>query len=120
MLPEIVRIGMANAHITCVTPQRLEYLNEAGEECFVDLEECFSRYAQLHKINRDDVDLLTSEEGAEILISRYVADRGFLDNPPWIEFKNKRRTRFQFASSNEALGVKLKLMRVRWRTFDAN
>jgi hypothetical protein len=39
-VPEIVRIGVANAQIKCVTPQRAEYLDEAGQECFVDFEEC--------------------------------------------------------------------------------
>jgi hypothetical protein len=40
MVPEIVRIGVSNARITCVTPQRVEYVDEAGQECFVDLDEC--------------------------------------------------------------------------------
>jgi hypothetical protein len=33
MVPEIVRIGIANARIKCVTPQRVEYRDEAGQEC---------------------------------------------------------------------------------------
>jgi len=36
-VPEIVRIGVANARIKCVTPQRVEYRDEAGRECFVEL-----------------------------------------------------------------------------------
>jgi hypothetical protein len=40
MVPEIVRIGVANSRIKCVTPQRVEYLDEAGQECFVDLDKC--------------------------------------------------------------------------------
>jgi hypothetical protein len=39
MVPEIVRIGVANAQIKCVTPHRVEYFDEAGQECFIDLEE---------------------------------------------------------------------------------
>ena len=46
MVPEIVRIGVANARITCVTSERVEYLDEAGQECFVDLEECNRNYVQ--------------------------------------------------------------------------
>jgi hypothetical protein len=42
MAPEIVRISVGNARIKCVTPQRVEYFDEAGQECFVDLEECAS------------------------------------------------------------------------------
>lgn len=42
IVPEIVRIGVANARIKCVTRQRVEYFDEAGQECFVDLKECAS------------------------------------------------------------------------------
>ena len=102
IVPEIVRIGVANARIKSATRQRVEYLDEAGQECFVDLEECNRNYVQL---------------GSE---TRYVGDRGLMLDPPWIEFTNKRRTRFEFGSSNEARTLKLQLMKVRWLTFDAN
>jgi hypothetical protein len=101
MVPEIVRIGVANARIKCVTRQRVEYLDEAGQECFVDLEECNRNY--LHLGGR----------------TRYVGDRALSCDPPWIEFRNNRRTRFEFESSNEAFRFKLQLMKVRWLTFDA-
>ena len=114
-VPEFVRIGVANACIKCVTPQRVEYFDEAGKECFVDLEECNRNYVQL-----DNEDLLTSEDSAATSSSRYVGMRGLLVDPPWIEFTNKRRTRFEFGSSNEALGLKLQLMKARWRTLDDN
>ena len=115
MVPEIVRICVANARIKCVTPQRVEYFDEAGQECSVDLEECNRNYVQL-----DNEDLLTSEDSAATSSSRYVGMRGLLVDPPWIEFTNKRRTRFEFGSSNEARTLKLQLMKVRWLTFDAN
>ena len=119
-VPEIVRIGVGNARIKCVTSLRVEYFDEAGQECFVDLEECARNWAQSR--NKDDGDLvrLTSEDSAGRRKYRYVADRGFLDDPPWIEFKNKRRTRFEFGSSNEALGLKLQLVKARCRTLDDN
>ena len=115
IVPEIVRIGVANTRIKCVTPQRVEYFDEAGQECSVDLEECNRNYVQL-----DNEDLLTSEDSAATSSSRYVGMRGLLVDPPWIEFTNKRRTRFEFGSSNEARTLKLQLMKVRWLTFDAN
>lgn len=97
---EIVRVGVANASIKGVTPQRLDYLDEAGQERFVDLEECIGSAAS----------------GS----SRCVGRRGLLDDPPWIEFTNNRRTRFEFGSSNEASGLKLEIMKARWRTLDGN
>jgi hypothetical protein len=125
MVPEIVRIGVAKARIKCVTPQRVEYLDEAGLECFVDLEECSRNCIQSDDESEGDFALFTSEdrEGAAAWSSRrirYVGLRGMLDDPPWIEFTNKRRTRFEFGSSNEAVGLKLQLMQARWRTLDDN
>lgn len=38
--PEIVRIGMASADVTSVSQRRVEYLDEAGQERFIDLEQC--------------------------------------------------------------------------------
>jgi hypothetical protein len=69
--PELVRIGVANARIQCVTPQRVEYLDEAGQECFVDLEECARNWVKLHG----------ASPGRKY---PYVAGRGFLEDPPCI------------------------------------
>lgn len=43
---EIVRIGVAGARILNVTLERVTYLDDAGEECFVDLEECVRNRVQ--------------------------------------------------------------------------
>ena len=117
MVTEIVRIGVANARIKCVTRQRVEYLDEAGQECFVDLDECSRNSVQSHIEDEGDSVLLSSED--RDAAARYVALRDLLHDPAWIEFRNKRRTRFEFGSSNEARGLKLQLMRLRWRTDDA-
>ena len=63
VVPEIVRIGVGNARIKCVTRQRVEYLDEAGQECFVDLEECARNWVQSHdEDDEDDFVVLTSED----------------------------------------------------------
>lgn len=118
IVPEIVRIGVGNARIKCVTTQQVEYLDEAGQECLVDLEDSNRNYNQLHNEDEGDFVLLTSEEGTGDLSSRYVGGRELLHYPPWIEFTNKRRTRFEFGSSREARTLKLQLLKVRWRTLD--
>jgi hypothetical protein len=107
MEPEIVGIGVANACIKCVTPQRVEYFDEAGQECFVDIEECARNWVQLHGARR----------GRKY---RYVGGRGLLEDPPWIEFANKRRTRFEFESLNEGYGLIIPLKKVRLLTLDMN
>jgi len=86
MVPEIVRIGVANALIKCVTPQRVEYFDEAGQECFVDLDECAKNWVKLRGAHRHGK-------------YRYVAGRGMIQHPHWVEFTNKRHTRLEFWSS---------------------
>jgi hypothetical protein len=124
-VPEIVRIGIANARIKCVTSHRVEYLDEAGQECFVDLDECDRNWVQLHNASEGDFVLLTSEDrGSAAAWSsrriRYVGLRGMLDDPPWIEFTNKRRTRLEFGSNEEAYALKGQLMKARCLTLDDN
>jgi hypothetical protein len=76
-VPEIVRIGVANACIKCVTPQRVEYLDEVGLGCFVDLKECARNRVQYVESWRED--------GAREWDFRLVAKCGFLDDSPCIE-----------------------------------
>jgi hypothetical protein len=119
--PEIIRIGAGNARIKCVTPQRVEYFDESGQECFVDLEECARNWVQsLTGEDEDDLVLLASENSAARRKPRYVGGRGLLEDPPWIEFANKRRTRFEFESLNEGYGLIIPLKRVRLLTLDMN
>jgi hypothetical protein len=122
MSPEIVRIGVGNARMKCVTRQRLEYIDEAGQECFVDLEECARNWVQsLTEEDEDDFVQLTSEDSdAASRKRRYVGGRGLLEDPPWIEFANKRRTRFEFESLNEGYGLIIPLKKVRLLTLDMN
>lgn len=109
LAPEIVRIGVTNAHIKCVTPQRVDYLDEAGQECFVDLKECARNRVQHVESWRED--------GARKADYRVVAKSGFLDDSPWIEFMNNRRTRFEFGSLEGAQALKSLLAKARWRVF---
>jgi hypothetical protein len=109
MVPEIVEIGVANARIKCVTRQRVEYLDEAGQECFVDLKEC-ARNRVKH------VESWRVEDGAREWDFRLVAKCRFLDDDsPCFEFMNDRRTRFVFGSLEGAKALKSLLAKARWR-----
>jgi hypothetical protein len=114
MVSEIVRIGVTNARIKCVTPQRVEYRDEAGQECFVDLDKCLRIPVQIYYENEGDLVLWTSD-GSD---SRCVARRSSLDHSPeWVEFTNKRRTRFEFRSYKEACNTLLQpLRKAGWST----
>ena len=119
IVPEIVRIGMANARIKSIT-DRVYYLDEAGQGCFVDLKECARNWVQLH--NKDDAELvrLTSQGFFDHFYSSFVGRRGLLDDPPWVEFTNKRRTRFEFGSDKKARTLLRRLRAYGWRTCDVN
>jgi hypothetical protein len=107
MVPEIVRIGVANARITCVTPQRVEYFDEAGQQCFVDLKECARNRVQ-------DVQSWRVEDGARERDFRTVAKCSFQDDSLYFEFMNDRHTRFEFGSLEGAQELKSRLVKARW------
>ncbi len=118
ILPEIVRIGVGNARIKCVTRQRVEYFDEAEQECFVDLDECARTWVE--ECGDDFVEWRSEDNDAARGMPRYVGRRGLLYDPPWIEFANKSRTRFEFESLNEGYGLIIPLKKVRCLTLDCS
>jgi len=107
-VPEIVRIGVADARIKCVTPQRVEYRDEAGRECFVELDKCVRIPVQYY-YEKEGEFVLRTLEGSD---SHCVGRRGYHDDPPeWVEFTNKRRTRFEFRSYKKAYTTLLQPLR---------
>jgi hypothetical protein len=120
--PEVVRIGIAGAHISSVSRQRIEYVDEAGQERFVDLEQCARNWVRYRNDHEQDFCLLpgASAESAAKWNSRCVGQRDALDDPPWVEFMNERHTRFQFASYQAVYALLLDALdEAGWRTFDA-
>jgi len=107
IVPEIVRIGVGNARIKCVTPQRVGYFDEAGQECFVDLKECARNRVK-------DVESWRVEDGARERDFRLVAKYRFQDDSPCFEFMNDRHTRFEFGSLEGAQALKSLLAKARW------
>jgi hypothetical protein len=105
--PEIVRIGVGNACVRSVTPERVEYFDDGGLECFVDLKECARNRVRYVESWRED--------GARDGDSRMVGKSGFLDDSPCMQFLNDRSTRFHFGSVEGVLALKLLLAKVSWR-----
>jgi hypothetical protein len=127
---ELVRIGTGSARIVEVTRQRLRYIDEHGAESFVDLEDCARIFLTLKNAGLfppgDETDWT---ELAAINLKFYILDvsyglcvglRGALDEPPWFQFLDRRRTQFQF-KDYEAIKSELlvPLTRVNWQTWDA-
>jgi len=55
-----------------------------------------------------------------IPIQRVVGLRGAIDEPPWFQFLNRRRTQFEFKDYEHIQSALLQpLARSDWRTWDA-
>lgn len=101
---ELVRLGVGPARITRVTAQKIEYTNESGRELFVDLEECARIGGCLETAGlfppSSDMDWTSVADaicgpGSETTRG-CVGLRGAMDDPPWFQFLNRRRTQFEF------------------------
>jgi hypothetical protein len=119
---EIVSIGVSGARIVGVTRERIDYIDAAGAELFIDLEECARSWERSRAQSSGFVTLPGwTAQSAAAWHTRCVGERGADDNPPWAQFMNERRTRFEFASY-EALYKELldPLKRAGWQTFDTD
>ena len=124
---ECVRIGTGPARITRVTDQKVEYIDESSRELFVDLQECERIAGRLEIAGlfppSDDLDWASVADGISssseqtVPAGGCVGLRGALDDPPWFQFLNRRRTQFEF-KDREALDAEL-LTPMGRMTFDA-
>ena len=121
--PDVVRIGVGLARVTRVTPKQVEYLDEAGQQRSVDLEECARNWNRYHDDNRNEFVPLTNAppESVARWNAGCVGQRGALDDPPWVELMSERGTRFEFMTYDEIYVQLLgPLMESGWYTFDTN
>src|SRR5262245_20904353 len=89
--PEIVQIGVSGARIVAVTHQRIDYIDMAGQEQFIDLEECAGSWGRLRDAQSQSFLPLpgATEEGIAEWNARCVGQRDLSDSPPWAEFMNE-------------------------------
>jgi hypothetical protein len=114
---EVIRVGVLGARIVAVTRERVEYVDMEGQERVIDLEQCARKWVQW----RDSLSPAANEPGVRAWNARCVGQRGALDRPPWAEFTNERKTRFEFPSYEALYGQLLtQLKQVGWHTFDAD
>lgn len=118
-MTETVRIGVAKARVTSVTQERIAYLDAAGNEGFVDLEQCARNWVKHHNDHETDFVLLpgASTASAETWNARCVGERG----GSWVEFMSDPRMRLEFESWEEMIAELLGPLRsAGWHTFDTN
>ena len=127
---EVVHIGTKSARITAVTRQRVNYVDEVGNNLSIDLEECARMFLCLESSGlfppTDDTDwgrladAMREFSAFKIPNICCIGLRGVIDEPPWFQFLNRRRTQFEFEDAqtmdSELLGP---LSGAGWQTFDA-
>ena len=127
---ELVRMGKGRARIIRVIRQKVEYIDEAGREQFVDLEECARIWMCLERSglfppgNETDwgrlADATPEFSKLEVSGGGTVGLRGALDSPPWFQFLNRRRTQFEFKNGHSfETELREPLGKVGWQSFDA-
>ena len=129
---ELVHIGREPAEIVAITGARVEYIDDNGMGLVVDLEECARVYRCLRDRRafppRDDQDwgaLIDEVPGFATLeppLQAVVGLRGAIDEPPWFQFLNRRRTQFEFSDSDHIRSTLLEpLARAgNWYSWDAS
>ena len=126
---ELVRIGSGPARIVDVTPAALRYVDCNGAEMTIDLVEC----ARIHLLlasaamfppaaDTDWAKLATERADFPTLAVPHgcVGLRGVIDDPPWFQFLDRRRTQFEF---KDGCVMRTELLRplgqAGWGTWDA-
>lgn len=141
---EVIRVGTSSARIVRLTRKYIEYIDMAGQDQFIDLEECARMWKRWHDVHSHEFfpvpgrwarwhdlhshELLPTPEllpgppshaDIDAWNARCVGQRGGGYPLWWAEFMNERKTRFEFGTW-EALWRKLQgpLMVAGWNTFD--
>ncbi len=125
---QLVRIGVGQARIVDVG-RKLRYLDFNGAEVAIDLEDCARIAAALRSAGKfppgNDTDwaaLAAPDRGVTMLHPHgLIGLRAVLDEPPWFQFLDRRRTQFEFkdedAIRNDLLAP---LAAAGWQTWDAS
>jgi hypothetical protein len=122
---------MNGKQIQKITSEGLIYLDEKGEERFIDFLACYEKELQRF-MNPDNLKRIQDINGfnAEQLeqsIQRHkewkvVADRSIIGEPigtaPYIEFYTEPLIRFEFDTKDEFQKVRHSIEQERWRTSD--
>jgi hypothetical protein len=129
---ELVHIGAGLAEITEIAKSSVAYTDDIGRRSIVDLEECARTYAGLRRLDAfppgdttNWSDLVESiPDFATLPLSRpYVVGlRAAVDEPPWFQFLDRRRTQFEFKDYDHIQNALLTpLARAgTWQSWDAS
>ncbi len=121
--PEVIRVGASGARIVRVSQKRIEYVDMAGQEQFIDLEECARNWTRWYDDHSQEFlpapGCVGSQAETDAWNAHCVGRRGGAHPLWWVEFMDKQMTRFEFGTW-EGLWRELQgpLMLAGWHTFD--
>jgi hypothetical protein len=127
---DLVRIGRGPARIVAITDRELRYIDETGADRRIDLADCARICRVLESTGRfppaDDTDWAGLAETTPDFSSLDPAHgcvglRGAVDDPPWFQFLDRRRTQFEFTDYDAIRrGLVTPLGAAGWQTWDAS
>jgi hypothetical protein len=117
---EVIPVGASDTRIVRVTPDRIEYIDLAGQEKVIDLDECARNWLQYCKDHSRDFILMpgATQESVAAWNARCVGRRGGGGTLYWVELMNERKTRFEFETWEARVHLLAPLMAAGWHTFD--
>ncbi len=114
----VIYIGLQGARIVEVTRDFLEYIDQAGERWLIDLHECNNNWCRFFEQNRSGFIIFpgVTEQDIEDEKATMVAARGIR----YLQFFDKPKTRFEFASNKARRELQASLAEVGWGTWDSD
>jgi hypothetical protein len=103
---EVVHIGIGLADVSSISKSIAAYTNDLGRHLTVDLEECARVYGCLRDVGAfppsettnwsELIESVHDFATMPLPVQPIVGLRGAVDDPPWFQFLNRRRTQFEF------------------------
>ena len=129
---ELVHIGSGPADIVAIAGSGVAYTDDRGNRLVVDLAECARVYRCLREAGAFPpaadldwgalIDTVPDFAGLELPPEAIVGLRGAVDDPPWFQFLNRRRTQFEFKDTDHIEGALLQPLAAAgaWHSWDAS
>src|SRR5580658_6855956 len=90
---EVIPVGASEDRIVRVTPDRIEYIDLAGQDQVIDLDECATNWVQYWKDQSTDFIFMprATQESVDAWNARCVGRRGREGTLYWVELMNERK-----------------------------
>ena len=118
---------MDGKQIKDITPEGITYLDDNGNEQFIDFAVCYANFVkevtspehwEIIKKSNNYTDEAWDNYRQGIERWKRVGQRDFVAHPPYIEFLSDPIIRFEFETMDEFYQVEGRVRKLGWRTMD--